>query len=175
MMARMDVTPFVDRIRRELAAAADASGDDARAIVDRLTGPLESAMRLAMLEALSAAALEITRELAPGSVHVRLNGLDPDFVVTPAPSEPSPAPAVAPATPPAGDDVPGERGGPTSRINLRLPDDVKARVEDAAAHERISVNAWLVRAAVAGLEPRSVSPALGRAASGGQRFTGWAR
>ena len=39
-------------------------------------------MRLALLEALSAAADEITRELAPGAVEVRLRGSDPDFVVT---------------------------------------------------------------------------------------------
>ena len=37
-----------------------------------------------LLEALSDAAGEITRELAPGSVEVRLRGRDPEFVVTKA-------------------------------------------------------------------------------------------
>ena len=45
-------------------------------------------MRLALLEALSTAADEITRDLAPGSVYVRLQGREPQFVVTPAPAEP---------------------------------------------------------------------------------------
>ena len=56
---------------------------DAEALADRLTAPLDSAIRLALLEALSDAAQEITRELAPGSVDVRLRGRDPEFTVSP--------------------------------------------------------------------------------------------
>ena len=81
----MDLTPYVDTIRRDLAVAAEAGGDEARELAERLTAPLESAIRLTMLNVLSAAMDEITRELAPGSVDVRLRGLDPDFVVTPPP------------------------------------------------------------------------------------------
>ncbi|MFI5100819.1 MAG: hypothetical protein ACHQE5_09960, partial [Actinomycetes bacterium] len=64
----MDLTPYVESLREELAVAAEAGGDEARALAERLTAPLESAARLALLEALSEAAGEITRELAPGSV-----------------------------------------------------------------------------------------------------------
>ena len=81
----MDLTPYVENLRRELAVAADAGGEDARALAERLTAPLESAIRLMLLDALSAAADEITRELAPGSVELRLRGGEPEFVVTPAP------------------------------------------------------------------------------------------
>jgi hypothetical protein len=63
-----------------------------------------------------------------------------------------------------------------SRINLRMPDHLKARIEQAAASEGLSVNAWLVRAATAALErtgpPR---PHERRAAQGAERYTGWAR
>ena len=83
----MDLTPYVDTLRRELAVAAEAGGDEARELAERLTAPLESATRLTMLNVLSAAMDEITRELAPGSVDVRLRGLDPDFVVTPPPAD----------------------------------------------------------------------------------------
>jgi hypothetical protein len=181
----MDLTPYVELLRRELAVAAEAGGDEARALAERLTAPLESAVRLTLLEALSAATAEITRDLAPGSVHLRLNGRDPDFVVTVlpadqlAPEEPSaraaPVDEAAPFSPAA-----GEKGA-TSRINLRLPDDVKAGVEEAAGQERISVNAWLVRAAVAALQAgRSAGPATAsgtrhRVSGHGQSFTGWAR
>ena len=72
-------------LRRELAVAADAGGEDARALAERLTAPLESAIRLMLLDALSGAADEITRELAPGSVELRLRAGEPEFVVTPAP------------------------------------------------------------------------------------------
>src|SRR6478672_11998311 len=78
----MDLTPYVSNLRHELAVAADAGGDDARELAERLTAPLESATRLTLLTVLSAAMDEITRELAPGSVDVRLRGLDPAFVVT---------------------------------------------------------------------------------------------
>jgi hypothetical protein len=51
----MDLTPYVENLRRELAVAADAGGDDVRALAERLTAPLESAVRLMLLDALSAA------------------------------------------------------------------------------------------------------------------------
>jgi hypothetical protein len=178
----MNLTPYVELLRRELAVAAEAGGDEARVLAERLTAPLESAVRLTLLEALSAATAEITRDLAPGSVHLRLSGRDPDFVVTLPPAE---RPMVEEhtsgvATAPLDEAVlsAGDRGG-TSRINLRLPDDIKVRVEEAAGRERISVNAWLVRAAVAALHPgRSAGPAAvpgGGQRGAGQSFTGWAR
>jgi hypothetical protein len=194
----MDLTPYVDRLRRELAVAAQAGGDSAVELADRLTAPLDAAMRLTLLEALSVAAAEITRDLAPGSVSVQLTGRDPDFVVVRPPTDdPVAEPTTGPAAGPRGgfaanlvDDVLstvadelgnafGDRSGPTSRINLRLPDDVKARVEEAAGRERLSINEWLVRAAIAALDPTRTppSPATGRrgATSHGQRYTGWAR
>src|SRR5271170_8225978 len=98
----MDLGTYVSTIRQELAVAAEAGGDDARALAERLVAPLESVLRLALLDALSDAADEITRDLAPGSVHLRLRGREPGFVVTPPPSE-SPEAADAPAAelPPA--------------------------------------------------------------------------
>ena len=78
----MNLAPYVDQLRRELVAAADVGGDEARALAERLTAPLEASMRLALLSALSGAAEEITSQLAPGAVDVRLRGGDLGFVVT---------------------------------------------------------------------------------------------
>jgi hypothetical protein len=138
----MDLMPYVDYLRRELAVAAEAGGEDARALAERLTGPLESATRLALLEALSAAADEITRDLAPGSVDVRLRGRDPAFVVTPPPAGPSfedaaeggyeTAPtgvSAAGVRPPAPPNPPEADEGGTSRISLRVPEHLKPRIE----------------------------------------------
>ncbi|GAA0234020.1 hypothetical protein GCM10010492_36070 [Saccharothrix mutabilis subsp. mutabilis] len=162
----MDLTPYVDNLRRELAMAAEAVGDEARALADRLTTQVDSAARLTLLEALSSAAAEITRDLAPGSVDVRLRGRDPEFVVTAPPAEPAAAPrAAAPPPPPVDDD------GAMTRINLRLPEHLKQRVEDAAAQAGISVNAWLVRAASAALDHGVRQPTT----HFGQRYTGWVR
>src|SRR5436853_256037 len=142
----MDLQPYVDEIHRQLDAAAEAGGEDARALAHRLGAPLDAAIRLCLLEALSTAAQEITCELAPTAVELRLRGRDPEFAVT-APVEQAPGGEAdaAPVGVVAGDD------GAMARINLRMPDHLKARVDDAAAIEGLSVNAWLVRAAAAAL------------------------
>jgi HicB-like protein involved in pilus formation len=176
----MDLTQHVDSLRRDLAVAAEAGGEDARALAERLVAPLESALRLTLLSALSAAADEITSELAPGSVHVRLRGGEPDFVVTPPPTGPAfdeqaegggaGPPDIPPSAPPEGDE------GAVSRINLRLPESLKARVEEAAATAGLSTNAWLVRAAASALERDDPTRLLARSKRlTGQRYTGWVR
>src|SRR5690242_19493787 len=121
----MDLTVYVDRIRREFAVAAEAGGPDAVALAERLTGPMASTFQLVLLEALSRAADEITRDLAPGSVEVRLRGGEPSFAVRVPSAEPS-APPVAPMAPPMApsepDDTPVDAEGATARINFRVPD-----------------------------------------------------
>jgi hypothetical protein len=170
----MELGTYVSSIRQELAVAAEAGGEDARALAERLTGPLESAARLALLEALSAAADEITRDLAPGSVHLRLRGREPSFVVTPPLAEPAAEPeppaaaAVLPPAPADGDDA------AMTRINFRLGETMKGRVEEAAERAGLSVNGWLVRAAAAALESGDAgSRPERRAARGAQRLSGW--
>ena len=167
----MDLTPYVDAVRRELAVAAEAGGTEARELAERLTAPLASALRLTLLDALSAAADEITRELAPGSVEVRLRAGDAAFAVTPHAVE---TPAKAPAPEP--DDLAAPDDDSTMvRINLRLPENLKTRVEAAAATEGRSVNSWLVRAASAALQQPATSepakPMSGPRST--QRYTGW--
>src|SRR5256886_8579685 len=103
----MDLTSYVDNLRHELAVAAEAGGDDARALAERLTAPLDSAVRLVLLDALSAAAAEITRDLAPGSVDLRLRGREPSFVVTAPWDDESVAPVAPPMAPPV---APGDGG-----------------------------------------------------------------
>ena len=158
----MDLQPYVDAVRHELAVAAAAGGPDAEALAERLTAPLESAIRLALLEALSEAAGQITRELAPGSVEVRLRGRDPEFTVDASVAEPPQPPLAAPG------DVDDDGG--TWRVTLRLPEQLRPRVDAAARGEGLSVNAWLVRA---------VTAALGggrrQRDEHGKHFSGWVR
>jgi predicted transcriptional regulator len=167
----MELEPYVLDLQRHLAVAADAGGDASRDVAERLTAPLEAATRLVLLEALSAAASEITRELAPGSVDVRLRGRDPEFVVTTA-EQPDWA-EIASAAPAASapDDIDDTA---TSRTTLRLPDQLKSRVDEAAAAEGVSVNAWLVRAVASALEAPRPRQSTAREIRGDQ-FTGWAR
>jgi hypothetical protein len=164
----MNIDPYVDSIRTQLETAAEAGDDEARALAQRLAAPLDSAIRLAIQDALSAAAEEVTLEIAPGSVELRLRGREPEFVVT-FPDVPD-------------DDGDAETGtwrssgedGDVARINLRIPERLKSRVEEAAAREGLSVNAWLVRAAGAAVERRDPDSRRD-ARRGSQRYTGWAR
>jgi hypothetical protein len=175
----MELEPYVATLRQELAAAAEMAGPEARDLAERLATPLESAARLALLEALSAAADEITRDLAPGSVYVRLHGREPSFVVTPAQLPDSFAESAAPAAaalPPVATDT---DEGATARINFRLGESLKGRIEQAADRAGLSVNSWLTRAAAAALEsdePARWAERPGtRGARGDERFTGWVR
>jgi HicB family len=170
----MDLTPYVSKLSADLAVAAEAGGDEARALAERLIAPLDSSVRLTLLEALSAAADEITRDLAPGSVELRLRGLEPSFIVTPAPADDSfagTAPSGLVAPPPADD----ADDGAMARINVRLPEQLKSRIEEAAAKEKISANVWLVRAAATVLDSTSAQRPVKAARIGGQQFTGWVR
>lgn len=169
----MNLDIYVERFRQHLAVAAEAGGDDARQLAERLTAPLESAARLILLEALAAAADEITREMAPGTVEVRLRSGDPAFVVAPAPEEDL---FTIPPSPGRGGRPSGRReesaeDSGTSRLNLRLPESLKQRIEEAAGLEGLSLNAWLVRAAAAALGqlPQRRSP------RGGESYSGWVR
>uniref|UniRef100_UPI002741F34C toxin-antitoxin system HicB family antitoxin n=1 Tax=Actinoplanes sp. RD1 TaxID=3064538 RepID=UPI002741F34C len=100
---------------------------------------------------------EITTRLDGPAVDLRLRGREADFVVT---DTSPPAPAVA---------APDE-GGDQARLTLRMPESLKARAEQAAAAEGISVNAWLVRAVATAAAGRP--PAAGKS---GRRLTGFAQ
>lgn len=145
----MDLTPYVESLRQELLAAAEPG--EAAALAQRLALSVAPATRLTMLDVLAAAMDEITREMVPGSVEVRLRGRDPVFVVTRpdvADEETAEEPileqeALAPA--------PNGKDGAVSRINFRPPEQLKQRIEAAASQEGLSTNAWLVRVVGAAL------------------------
>jgi hypothetical protein len=186
----MDLTRYVDTIGRELVAAVEAGGEESRALAQRLVTALESASRLALLEAMSDAADEITRDLAPGSVEVRLRGRDPDFIVTPPqvtepwfaggpagmppmpPVPPMPVPPVPPVPPPPPTSADADEAG-TSRITLRLPTHLKPRIDEAANRAGLSVNAWLVRAIGAAVDDRGPTYDPRQGNQFGRRYTGW--
>ena len=167
----MELAPYVDSLQRELTAAAEVGGDDVRRAADRLLTALDAAVRLVLIDALGAAAEQITAELAPGSVELRLRGRDPQFVVSlPVPPEP---PAPPPPPPPPTFDA----DDTTARISLRLPDGLKARIEEAAGGIGASVNSWLVHALQDAVVRVDESPPTERTRPGrpGKRLTGWVR
>lgn len=162
----MELGQYVSDLQRQLVDAADNGVEETRAVAERLAAGLDAATRLVLLDALSAAVGEITRDLAPGSVDMRLRGREVEFVV----SQPS-TESDADERPVASVDL---DDASTSRTTLRLPDALKSRVDDAAAADGLSVNTWLVRAVAAALQPRQRRAAQ-RTLRTGDNFAGWAR
>ena len=178
----MDLTPYLDSLRRDLMAAADASGPETRQAAERLAFALDPAARLALMEAISQAAAEITAEMPTGGVDVRLSGRDLDFLVQAAtpPGPEAPAPAAAGAEE-------SDEDGAVSRITLRMPESVKLRAEELAAAAGHSLNTWLVNVVRAATREHAVNVDIdlssipffgtndpfGPKGRGNRRMTGW--
>lgn len=162
----MELGRYVSDLQRQLVDAAEGGSEDTRAAAERLAAGLDAATRIVLLDVLSAAAGEITRDLAPGSVDLRLRGREVEFVVTAAAAD-------ADADEPSAVTV-DQDDASTTRTTLRLPDALKARVDDAAAADGMSVNTWLVRAVAAAFQPKQ-RRSTQRALRSGDNFAGWAR
>src|SRR5689334_14977452 len=165
----MDISPYVENLRTSLAAAAAAGGPETARAGELLAGSLDAATRLSLLDALGTAAAEITAALPDTSVELRLRGREPEFVVSQIAAD-TEAPPEQPA--------PAETGEDTARVTLRLPETLKSKVEQAAAREGLSVNAWLVRAVARATEGGSWPPSRppgGGWPMGPKRYTGYAK
>jgi len=155
----MDITPYVDHLRRDLLAAAEGAGEELRSAAERLSFALDPAARLALMEAISQACSEITAEMPAGGVDVRLDGRDLAFVVDAPPAGPPapPTPPAPPLPPEPEEDADVAGAGGTARITLRLPESVKTKAEDAAADAGQSLNTWLVGVVRAATRPGGIN------------------
>jgi hypothetical protein len=159
----MDLSPYIESVRTGVANASSLADEQIQHVAERLGTAIESSTRLALIQALSDAAGTISADLAPSSVELRMIGTDPEFVVTVQTGEAEPTllmpeteEASAEASEPTGTETDEE---PVARITLRLPQSVKARVDEMASSEGISTNAWLIRAVMDALSERSGSRA----------------
>ena len=157
----MQLDPHVDQVRTQLAAAAALGDERTRQIADGLATAAAPAVRLAILDAISAAAEEITAALLdhPGSpaVAVRLEADELVIGVSPTSAEAAPEPARR------------EDTDTSARISLRLSESLKSDIDAAAEREGVSVNTWLVRAAATALARGGTAPTHNSA----RRVTGW--
>ncbi len=181
----MQLSTYVEHFRRDLLAAAEAGGDEARQAAERLSYAIDPSARLALMEAISQAAAEITAEMREGSVEVRLAGRDVEFVVEQTPVLPTPPTPPAPPEPPLPPALDAESDDAQARITVRLPESIKARAEERAAAAGQSLNTWLVSAireatADAATRPMDVTSftvpgedPFAHVRRGSRRMTGW--
>ena len=141
----MQLEPHLAQVQEQLRAAAALGDERTQQVAEALATAATPAVRLAVLNALTAVADEITNALLdfPGSpvITVRLDGdeVAVDVHVTQASID---------AEEPRRDE-----GEASARISLRLTEALKTEIDAAAEEEGISVNTWLVRAANAALRP----------------------
>ncbi|GAA2567007.1 toxin-antitoxin system HicB family antitoxin [Pseudonocardia hydrocarbonoxydans] len=155
----MDISQYVDRLREDLGSAAAAGDEQTRRTAALLGAAIEPAARLAMMNALSDLAAEVTAALGDRTVEVRLDGRDVRVVV-------SPDAHPAPEQPPRG--FAGAEAGDISRITLRLVEQIKSQAEQAASTQGVSLNTWVAQAVQGALS--GSGPRKGR---DGHRIQGW--
>ncbi|OLT44859.1 hypothetical protein BJF85_19460 [Saccharomonospora sp. CUA-673] len=150
----MDLTPYLDRLREDLATSASAGDEELQRAATVLSAALEPAARLTLMNALADMAAEVSSHLDEHTVDVRLDGRDVRVVVErPAPAGPDAGGAGEAGTPgpDAGfsfDDITDITGasGDISRITLRIVEQIKAQAEQAAAAQGLSLNSFVAQA-----------------------------
>jgi Arc-like DNA binding domain len=152
----MDLSPYIESVRAGVAHASSLADEQTQHVAQRLGTAMESSTRLALIQALSDAAGTISAELAPSSVELRMVGQDPEFVVSLQTTEAEPT-LLMPEPESASEETIEAEDEPVARITLRLPQSVKARVDEVASSEGISTNAWLIRAVMDALSERSAA------------------
>jgi hypothetical protein len=142
----MDLTPYIDSLREDLATTASAGDEQTRRAAAVLSAALEPALRLAFMNALSDVAAEVTAALDDHVVEVKLAGREAHVVVTPtrAKSDPEPEqqPFAAPPPPPGGENSAEN----ISRMTLRMFEQIKSQAEQAAAAQGVSLNTFVSQA-----------------------------
>lgn len=146
----MDLTPYVESLRDSLTTTASAGDEEMRRAAAVLSAAVEPAARLALMNALTDLAAEVTANLPDQVVEVRLDGRDVRVVVSGGgtseeASEPPPPPRQPPQSPPVD-------GGDISRITLRLFEQIKGQAEQAAAAQGVSLNTFVSQAVQGALQ-----------------------
>jgi len=147
----MQTSWFTESLRSDLEAVGSMGSDKAMKVADRMIAVALPLAKARMLEAMSMALAELSAVVGVEGIDLRVSGDDVTFV----PSQPS---AAAP--------VSVDQSGEQARFSLRLPDDLKARVDDRAASEGISTNTWIVRALEAAIGQGNRHSPRGRRLSG---------
>lgn len=145
----MDLSSYVESVRAGVQNAAALADDHTKQVAEHLGTAVESSSRLALLQAISDAAAEISTELAPGSVEVRMRGSEPTFVISTPVSHGDPVTMLMPQDPSLTEaavetDEPVDADEAQARVSLRLPQSVKEKVDQYADADGVSTNTWLL-------------------------------
>lgn len=156
----MELNSYLEAVQADLDRAMALADDQTRAVATKVVIAAEPSLRLALIQALTQAAAEISAALEDTVVQVHLEGREPVIDVLRQAN-----PVAAPPEP----ETPEDPDQGTTRITLRLPEGVKTRADAAAQHEGISLNSWITQACRQALTPQPTNHKTTT-----RRVTGWA-
>jgi hypothetical protein len=130
----MRMSKFIDLLAADLKALGQLGGAELESAVSRLIPTLEPVLRTRLLEVLTEIAGELKNQLPGTHVEARLAGDEVELVYL------QDEPAITRESP----------SELNARITLRLPEDLKSRIESAATKDGISLNSWLLKASERG-------------------------
>ena len=122
------MSKFIDLLAADIKALGKLGGTELESAVSRLIPTLAPVLRTRFLEALTEVADELREQLPGAHLEARIQGDEIELVYI--------------------EDGSVLRENPSelnARITLRLPEDLKSRIENAATKEGISLNSWLLK------------------------------
>jgi hypothetical protein len=161
----MELSPYVSALRENLTAAAAAGDEQTRTAARVLAATIEPAARLAIMNALSDLAGEVTLALDDRVVEVRLDGQDVQVVVSGAPTDDQERNDEPPPTM-------TDPNGDISRITVRLLEELKTKAEEVAAARGVSLNSFVSQAVQGALYNARRGQGGGQNSGGGQNWGG---
>jgi hypothetical protein len=136
----MKMSLVVDGLRSDVISVGELGDDTVAEVADRIAEVLGRSIPSRILDLLSEVAAEVSAELPDGRVEIRVAGDDVDLAYV------EDAAAGTADADGEGDGGDWDRDRDMSaRITLRLSESLKTRVEEGAARQGISVNAFIVR------------------------------
>lgn len=187
----MDLTPYLENLRRDLLQAAALGDDSVRQTANALAGALDASARLTLMNAFADLADEINTQLDGAVVDVRLDGKDVRIHVEHLDTDDEPAAGPFSgrmSKEPGADDADGRGGFDTSdwaqamkeasrdlsRTTVRLFNDLKTQAENAAAQQGVSLNTYISRAVHDSVRGAKQGRDQGkRPGRGGRNMSGW--
>ncbi|MDZ7913086.1 MAG: toxin-antitoxin system HicB family antitoxin [Rhodococcus sp. (in: high G+C Gram-positive bacteria)] len=145
----MDISEYTAKLQNDLVTAAELGDDHTRRIAASLSAAIEPSVRLVLLAAATELAKEIGAKLGDREVKVNLDGSE--LLVD----------VVSPPSSTGGDSADNEKAddekkdstysfddvsGDISRVTLRMMEQIKARAEEAANQNGVSLNSWVSQA-----------------------------
>ena len=137
----MKMSKFIELLSNDIKALGKLGGQELDSAVSRLIPTLAPVLRTRLLEALTEIAEELSEQLPGAHLEARVQGDEIELIYFEDGSVTRESPA----------DL-------NARITLRLPEDLKSRIESAATKEGISLNSWLLKTSDRG----SFSVSLGK-------------